>query len=252
MKRARGDDMQMNVAGIRRNIKNLAHNYSDAQKKVREATSNDPWGPSSTIMAEIADLTYNVVAFSEIMQMIWKRTNDHGKNWRHVYKALLLLEYLIKTGSEKVAQQCKENIFAIQTLKDFQYMEEGKDQGIHVREKAKQLVSLLKDDERLKNERARALKAKERFARTASGLGSDGSIDGPIARGEAPPDWQEVPERPAAEIEFVRPQTVGEEELQLQLAMAMSREEAEQEEQKRRSDDVRLQLALSQSQQDFK
>lgn len=101
-------------------------------------------------MAEIADLTYNVVAFSEIMQMIWKRTNDHGKNWRHVYKALLLLEYLIKTGSEKVAQQCKENIFSIQTLKDFQYMEEGKDQGVHVREKAKQMVILLKDDERLK------------------------------------------------------------------------------------------------------
>lgn len=248
------NDTQMNVAGIRRNIKNIAHNYSDAQVKVREATSNDPWGPSSTIMAEIADLTYNVVAFSEIMQMIWKRTNDHGKNWRHVYKALLLLDYLIKTGTEKVAQQCKENIYAIQTLKDFQYIEEGKDQGMHVREKAKQLVSLLKDDERLKNERARALKAKERFARTASGFGSDGSIDGPTHKESRPPNWGEgeAAAKPMSDIEFVRPQTVGEEELQLQLAMAMSREEAEQEEQKRRSDDVRLQLALSQSEQDFK
>ena len=63
------------------------------QVKVREATSNDPWGPSSTQMSEIADLTYNMVAFSEIMQMIWKRLNDHGKNWRHVYKSLLLLEH---------------------------------------------------------------------------------------------------------------------------------------------------------------
>lgn len=71
--------------------------------KVREATSNDPWGPSSTLMSEIADYTYNMVAFSEIMQMIWKRLNDHGKNWRHVYKALVLLEYLIKTGTEKVS-----------------------------------------------------------------------------------------------------------------------------------------------------
>jgi epsin len=58
--------------------------------------------------------------------------------------------------------------------------------------------------------------------------------------------------RPASELEFVRPQTVGEEELQLQLAMAMSREEADQEEQKKRSDEVRLQLALSQSENDFK
>ncbi|XP_062136932.1 epsin-2 isoform X3 [Drosophila sulfurigaster albostrigata] len=243
--------MQVNVAGLRRNIKNLAHNYSDAQVKVREATSNDPWGPSATIMAEIADLTYNVVAFSEIMQMIWKRLNDHGKNWRHVYKALILLEYLIKTGTEKVAQQCKENIFAIQTLREFVYFEEGKDQGTHVREKAKQLVNLLKDDERLKNERVKALKAKERFALHPSGFGSDGYIDGPSQR-DLPPGWQEEPPKNASELEMVRPQTAGEEELQLQLAMAMSREEAEQEEAKRRSDDVRLQLALSQSEQDFK
>ncbi|XP_032598931.1 epsin-1 isoform X4 [Drosophila grimshawi] len=248
--RKQKDDMQVNVAGLRRNIKNLAHNYSDAQVKVREATSNDPWGPSATIMAEIADLTYNVVAFSEIMQMIWKRLNDHGKNWRHVYKALILLEYLIKTGTEKVAQQCKENIFAIQTLREFVYFEEGKDQGTHVREKAKQLVNLLKDDERLKNERVKALKAKERFALHPSGFGSDGYIDGPSQR-DLPPGWQEEPPKNASELEMVRPQTAGEEELQLQLAMAMSREEAEQEEAKRRSDDVRLQLALSQSEQDF-
>uniref|UniRef100_A0A4W5LKC9 ENTH domain-containing protein n=1 Tax=Hucho hucho TaxID=62062 RepID=A0A4W5LKC9_9TELE len=54
--------------------------------QVREATSNDPWGPSSSLMSEIADLTFNVVAFAEVMGMVWKRLNDHGKNWRHVYK----------------------------------------------------------------------------------------------------------------------------------------------------------------------
>lgn len=55
----------------------------------------------------------------------------------------------------------------------------GKDQGQNVREKAKQLVNLLKDEERLRNERSRALKAKERFAQTASGFGSDGGLDTP-------------------------------------------------------------------------
>ncbi|XP_043508891.1 epsin-2 isoform X2 [Frieseomelitta varia] len=257
MRRQGQDVMQVNLAGIRRDIVNLAHNYSNAQKAVRKATSNDPWGPSSTLMAEIADLTYNVVAFTEIMQMLWKRLNDHGKNWRHVYKALVLLEYLIKTGTEKVAQQCKENIFAIETLKDFQYMEGSKDQGVNVREKAKQLVALLKDDERLRNERARALKAKERFAQSVSGFGSDG-LDTMSPVSSDFQDWEpcrlgsETTTRRTTELEAARPQTVGEEELQLQLALAMSREEAEQEEQRRRSDDVRLQLALSQSQQDFK
>ncbi|KAL1115923.1 hypothetical protein AAG570_005418 [Ranatra chinensis] len=249
--------MQVNVAGLRRNLKNLAHNYSDAQVKVREATSNDPWGPSSTLMSDIADLTYNVVAFTEIMQMIWKRLNDHGRNWRHVYKALVLLEYLIKTGSEKVAQQCKENIFAIQTLRDFQYMDEGKDQGLNVREKAKQLVVLLMDGERLKNERTRALKAKERSAQSQGGFGSDTALD---TMSPASPSFQTRPNWSSCDtdssnrsaLDLARPQTAGEEELQLQLALAMSREEAEQEEQKRRSDDVRLQLAISQSQNEYK
>lgn len=167
-------EIKMTTSSIRRQMKNIVNNYSEAEIKVREATSNDPWGPSSSLMTEIADLTYNVVAFSEIMSMIWKRLNDHGKNWRHVYKALTLLDYLIKTGSERVAQQCKENIFAIQTLKDFQYIDrDGKDQGINVREKSKQLVSLLKDDERLKTERAQALKTKERMAQVATGVGSN-------------------------------------------------------------------------------
>ncbi|KAG8569685.1 hypothetical protein GDO81_014520 [Engystomops pustulosus] len=224
----------MSTSSLRRQMKNIVHNYSEAEIKVREATSNDPWGPSSSLMSEIADLTYNVVAFSEIMSMIWKRLNDHGKNWRHVYKAMTLMEYLIKTGSERVAQQCKENIYAIQTLKDFQYVDrDGKDQGVNVREKAKQLVSLLKDDERLKEERAHALKTKEKLAQTSTASSASSTLN------------------PATEAEQAWPQSSGEEELQLQLALAMSKEEAEQvrakEERIRRGDDLRLQMAIEES-----
>ncbi|XP_075686717.1 epsin-2 isoform X2 [Rhinoderma darwinii] len=263
----------MTTSSIRRQMKNIVNNYSEAEIKVREATSNDPWGPSSSLMTEIADLTYNVVAFSEIMSMIWKRLNDHGKNWRHVYKALTLLDYLIKTGSERVSHQCKENIFAIQTLKDFQYIDrDGKDQGINVREKSKQLVSLLKDDERLKGERAQALKTKERMAQVATAVGSNNQTN--VGRGSSQPnlstsyseqDYGKSGGSPASyhgfmcdvisatsprvssELEQARPQTSGEEELQLQLALAMSREVAEQEERVRRGDDLRLQMALEES-----
>ena len=42
------------------NRKNVVGNYSDIQVKVREATSNDPWGPSGALMSDIADATYNV------------------------------------------------------------------------------------------------------------------------------------------------------------------------------------------------
>lgn len=42
-------------------------------------------------------------------------------------------------------------------------------QGVNVREKAKQLVTLLKDEERLREERIHALKTKEKMAQTSSG-----------------------------------------------------------------------------------
>ncbi|XP_028281222.1 epsin-1 isoform X2 [Parambassis ranga] len=262
----------MSTSSLRRQVKNIVHNYSEAEIKVREATSNDPWGPSSSLMSEIADLTYNVVAFSEIMSMVWKRLNDHGKNWRHVYKAMTLMEYLIKTGSERVAQQCRENIYAVQTLKDFQYIDrDGKDQGVNVREKAKQLVTLLKDEERLREERIHALKTKEKMAQTSSGeipsssassAPSAPSLGGSLSLGS---------HSGGADSDQAWPQSSGEEDLQLQLALAMSKEEAEQtstdpleaaefryaitlskelhqkEERLRRGDDLRLQMAIEES-----
>ncbi|XP_005056112.1 PREDICTED: epsin-3 isoform X3 [Ficedula albicollis] len=229
----------MTTSALRRQVKNIVHNYSEAEIKVREATSNDPWGPPSSLMSEIADLTFNTVAFAEVMGMIWRRLNDSGKNWRHVYKALTLLDYLIKTGSEKVTHQCRENLYTIQTLKDFQYVDrDGKDQGINIREKVKQVMALLKDEERLKQERAHALQTKERMALEGMGSGSHQASYGrraspygedySRARG-SPSSFNSSSSSPrfTSDLEQARPQTTGEEELQLQLALAMSREEAE-------------------------
>ncbi|KAM6175340.1 epsin-3 isoform 3-T3 [Erethizon dorsatum] len=218
----------MTTSALRRQVKNIVHNYSEAEVKVREATSNDPWGPPSSLMAEIADLTFNTVAFAEVMGMLWRRLNDSGKNWRHVYKALTLLDYLLKTGSERVAHQCRENLYTIQTLKDFQYVDrDGKDQGVNVREKVKQVMALLRDEERLRQERTHALKTKERMALEGVGIGS-GQLGFP--RG-SPSSYHSASSSPpyASDLEQARPQTSGEEELQLQLALAMSREEAEKE-----------------------
>ncbi|XP_053116701.1 epsin-1 isoform X2 [Hemicordylus capensis] len=257
----------MSTSSLRRQMKNIVHNYSEAEIKVREATSNDPWGPSSSLMSEIADLTYNVVAFSEIMSMIWKRLNDHGKNWRHVYKAMTLMEYLIKTGSERVAQQCKENIYAIQTLKDFQYVDrDGKDQGVNVREKAKQLVALLKDDERLKEERTHALKTKEKLAQTATASSASSSLaNAPVEAEQAWPqssgeeelqlqlalamskEEAEQGEKVVSHPGTDQPPAVADEDLQLQLALSLSKEEHDKEERIRRGDDLRLQMAIEES-----
>ncbi|XP_061702835.1 epsin-3 isoform X8 [Syngnathoides biaculeatus] len=253
----------MQTSSLRRQMKNVVNNYTEAEIKVREATSNDPWGASGSLMAEIADLTYSMVAFTEIMGMIWRRLNDHGKNWRHVYKALALLDYLIKTGSDRVAQECRDNIYSIQTLKDFQYIDrDGQDQGIHIREKAKKLVALLKDPEKLKKDRAQALKTKSRMVGAygeygelpppypgahAAHYGTYGSRSSPSSLQSSSSSSKLAPD-----LEQARPTTTGEEELQLQLALAMSREESEKSVKRTPTkldmdEDSQLRLALNMS-----
>ncbi|CAH8654754.1 unnamed protein product [Schistosoma rodhaini] len=244
---------------IHRHIKNVVHNYTDAERKVREATSNDPWGPSSTLMAEIADKTHNVMAFTEIMQMIWRRLNDKSKNWRHVYKALVLLEYLSKTGSDKVATQCRENIHSIETLRDFECVEDGKDRGKNVREKARHLSTLLRDEERLHEERTKALLARDRLMH--GGLGTTASTgDSPVKYGVQPSGRSSYPigysgsnyfDKGTPPSKSVRPQSAGEEQLHLQLALAISKEEHDREERRRRAEEAKeeakVQMVIEQS-----
>ena len=56
----------------------------------------------------------------------WRSLCDDGSP-----QALLLLEYLIKNGSEQVAREAKVHLLQIKTLKDFQYIdEERKDVGL--------------------------------------------------------------------------------------------------------------------------
>jgi epsin len=119
------------MSKVMRSVKNVTKGYSSAQVKVREATSNDPWGPTGTQMSEIAQMTYNTsTEFYEIMDMIDKRLNDKGKNWRHVLKALKVLDYCLHEGSELVVTWARQSIYIIKTLREFQYVdEEGRDVG---------------------------------------------------------------------------------------------------------------------------
>ncbi|KAL6303978.1 hypothetical protein BKA93DRAFT_817815 [Sparassis latifolia] len=140
--------------GTLRVVKNYTHGYSHTQTKVRDVTSNDPWPPSGRAMHEIAQLTYNPVDFVEIMEVMDKRLNDKGKYWRHVFKSLVLLDYLLHSGSENVIMYFRNNLYVIKTLREFQYVDEDdKDQGQNVRQKAKDITNLLMDDKLMQQER---------------------------------------------------------------------------------------------------
>lgn len=65
--------------------KNAIVSYEPIEKLVREATSNDPWGAKSTLMAEIALATNDHTQYNKLFAMLWKRLNDDA-NVLHVQK----------------------------------------------------------------------------------------------------------------------------------------------------------------------
>ncbi|CAK7901442.1 epsin-1 [[Candida] anglica] len=157
-----------------RSIKNVANGYSSVQVLVRNATSNDPSGPTTYDMEEIASLTYqSQTDFLEIMDMLDRRLNDKGKNWRHVAKSLTVLDYLVRFGSEKCVLWAKDNLYIVKTLREFIHFDEADtDQGALIRVKAKELVSLLRDDERLRHERDLAQKSQNPSGRRRRSRGN--------------------------------------------------------------------------------
>ncbi|KAI1445889.1 ENTH-domain-containing protein [Annulohypoxylon stygium] len=150
-------------AGVRK-VQNAVMNYTEMEAKVREATNNEPWGASSTLMQEIANGTFNYQTLNEIMPMIYRRfTEKSAEEWRQIYKSLQLLEFLIKHGSERVIDDARGHITLLKMLRQFHFIDQnGKDQGINVRNRAKELAELLGDVDRIRAERkkARANKAK--------------------------------------------------------------------------------------------
>ncbi|XP_055903859.1 uncharacterized protein LOC129939760 isoform X2 [Eupeodes corollae] len=152
-------------------VTNVVMNYTEIEGKVREATNDDPWGPTGPLMQELAHATFTYESFPEVMSMLWKRMlQDNKTNWRRTYKSLLLLNYLVRNGSERVVTSSREHIYDLRSLENYTFTDEGgKDQGINVRHKVRELIDFIQDDDRLRDERKKAKKNKDKYI----GMSSD-------------------------------------------------------------------------------
>ncbi|KAL3270084.1 hypothetical protein HHI36_009142 [Cryptolaemus montrouzieri] len=159
------------VREIADKVTNVVMNYTEIEAKVREATNDEAWGPTGQIMQELAHSTFTYEHFPEVMSMLWKRMlQDNKQNWRRTYKSLLLLNYLIKNGSERVVTSAREHIYDLRSLENYTFMDDnGKDQGVNIRHKVKELIEFVQDDDRLREERKKAKKNKDKY----TGISSD-------------------------------------------------------------------------------
>ena len=66
------------------------------------------------------------------------------------------MEYLLFWGADNVIRYCEDNLYEIKTLREFQYIDDNaNDCGMNVRQKAKDITSLIVNPNMLKTKRRR-------------------------------------------------------------------------------------------------
>lgn len=107
-------------------------------------------------------------------------------------QSLVVAEYLLHSGSPKVAQYFRDNIYIIKTLTEFQHVDDsGRDVGQDVRIRARELSRLLADDKSLSEARRRRKNMHDRMAgRRVSESDEEEQEQKPEKKRSAPPRKQ--------------------------------------------------------------
>lgn len=130
-----------------------------------------------------SDTSYSQL-LNEIMPMIYKRfTEKAAEEWRQIYKALQLMEFLVKNGSERVIDDARSHLSLLKMLRQFHYIDQnGKDQGLNVRNRSKELTDLLSDVDRIRAERKKARGTRNKYRGVEGGAGLGMSVSGSSSR----------------------------------------------------------------------
>ncbi|KAL3816278.1 hypothetical protein ACHAXA_008086 [Cyclostephanos tholiformis] len=148
---------------------------NDVEARVYEVLSHKNWGASTTLMNEIAQDTFDYERFLLVTKLMWEAIETPRPSaWRVIFKGLTLLEHLLKNGSERCVDDARNHSHLLRNLDRFNYYEGTVDRGVGVREKSKQVVEILQDDERIREERQKARQLREKFSGRGSAAGGGG------------------------------------------------------------------------------
>jgi hypothetical protein len=147
---------------VMRQVKNRMKEYNDVERRVREATSNDPWPSTSTVMHQIANDANDHFRYDSLLGMLLKRLQDYGQIL-HVKKALFLAEFLLRNAPQRFVNDMKDRSHIFNHLTKYRYLVDGADKGEDVRAKASSILRLIKDDNLLEKQRETAIRTRGRF-----------------------------------------------------------------------------------------
>lgn len=106
------------LRSLKRAAKESVYDFTEVELRVREATSNNKVPTSSRELEEIARSTHDYSEYPKLFAMVWKRMTDQDHPM-HVNKALILTDYLVRTGADRFVQDVKLRETDLRRMFDF-------------------------------------------------------------------------------------------------------------------------------------
>lgn len=131
--------------------------YKKTSKLLKQVLHNPSWGCPTSIMYEIAHSTYASPCAVLVYGQIWEALDSRPSKWTRIFKALELLDVVIKHGAEEPLPSVKLQDWRVRKLFTLVHPPAG-EHIMALRKKARAIVDLLEDLDALKVERAKAQK----------------------------------------------------------------------------------------------
>eukprot|EP00891_Asterochloris_glomerata_P003141 jgi/Astpho2/3141/Aster-x0147 len=146
-------------------------------------------GPTGTLLNDLAEASHDAADCAIIFAVVELRLDYPAEKWRNVYKALIVLEFLLKRGGSQCVRLAEDLIAKLEHLGQFAYISvDGRDQGVNVRHRAQAVLLLMRDSNRLQQEReafAHKRKAYQGFTRDQMTRGAHGRTRSTGARDDS-------------------------------------------------------------------
>ena len=129
---------------------------------IKEVTSNDDSLISTTTLHSVAELTFQPMDYTRVMEAVWSSIRAPRQEWRRVQRAVLLADVLMKFGSSRCVQELRDFVDRFKPLVEFRYTDDDMERGAIIREKSRYLVEVLSDFAKIEVERDTAKKQKKK------------------------------------------------------------------------------------------
>ena len=116
---------------IKKGISTVKDNImlTELERKLKKATANEHCQANVSLLDEISRRTASREDYYIIYNHCMKKLSCRPEKWLKIFKSLLLIEHILRTGNLKFAEHLKEDEYKLKRLYEFSHIEGKADKG---------------------------------------------------------------------------------------------------------------------------